>query len=75
MFKNEIFERLRPLKKTVSDLVADETDYRAMLRESKDDDAKAHAVSMISAQRLAKSAHKNLDEVYRVFSSSASDHE
>jgi hypothetical protein len=66
VFKNEIFERLRPLKKTVSDLVADETDYRAMLRESKDDDAKAHAVSMISAQRLAKSAHKNLDEVYRV---------
>ncbi|SAL05371.1 hypothetical protein AWB81_07133 [Caballeronia arationis] len=66
VFRNEIFERLRPLKKTVSDIVADETDYRAMLRESKDDDAKAHAVSMISAQRLAKSAHKNLDEVYRV---------
>jgi len=66
VFRNEIFERLRPLKKTVSEIVADPTDYRAMLREAKDEEAKAHAVSMISAQRLAKSAHKNLDEVYGV---------
>lgn len=66
VFKNEIFERLRVLKKTVSEIVADETDYRAILRDAKDDEAKAHAVSMISAQRLAKSAHKNLDDVYRV---------
>ncbi|WP_017172642.1 StbB family protein [Xanthomonas phaseoli] len=65
VFKNEIFDRLRTLKKTVSDIVADETDYRAMLREAKDEDAKAHAVSMISAQRLAKSANKNLDDVYK----------
>ncbi|SAL60199.1 StbB family protein [Caballeronia humi] len=65
LFSNEIFERLRPLKKTVSEVVADETDYRTMLREAKDEDTKAHAVSMISAQRLARSAHKNLDEVYR----------
>ena len=50
--------------KNVSEIVDDETDYRAMLREAKDDDAKAHAISMISAQRLAKSAHKNLDDVY-----------
>ncbi|WP_080953892.1 StbB family protein [Xanthomonas citri] len=65
VFKNEIFDRLRSLKKTVSEIVADETDYRAMLREAKDEDAKAHAVSMISAQRLAKSANKNLDDVYK----------
>lgn len=66
VFKNEIFDRLRPLKKTVSQIVADQTDYRAMLREAKDEDTKAHAISMISAQRLAKSAHKNLDDVYKV---------
>ncbi|ASN11687.1 plasmid stabilization protein [Xanthomonas axonopodis pv. khayae] len=65
VFKNEIFDRLRTLKKTVSEIVADETDYRAMLREAKDEDAKTHAVSMISAQRLAKSANKNLDDVYK----------
>ncbi|WP_197343432.1 StbB family protein [Ralstonia pseudosolanacearum] len=66
VFKNEIFERLRGLNKTVSELVADETDYRAMLREATDEATKARAVSMISAQRLAKSAHKNLDDVYKV---------
>ncbi|MGA3984209.1 StbB family protein [Ralstonia nicotianae] len=66
VFKNEIFERLRGLNKTVSEIVADETDYRAMLREATDEDTKARAVSMISAQRLAKSAHKNLDDVYKV---------
>lgn len=66
VFKNEIFERLRALNKTVSEIVADETDYRAMLREATDEATKARAVSMISAQRLAKSAHKNLDDVYKV---------
>jgi len=65
IFRNEIFERLHILKKNVSEIVDDETDYRAMLRVAKDDDAKAHAISMISAQRLAKSAQKNLDDVYR----------
>jgi hypothetical protein len=64
LFSNEIFDRLRVLKKTVAEVVADATDYRARLREAQDDDAKAHAISMISAQRLAKSAHKNLDHVY-----------
>ncbi|WP_250479853.1 MULTISPECIES: StbB family protein [unclassified Caballeronia] len=65
VFKNEIFERLRLLKKNVSEIIADETDYRAMLRHATDEHTKEHAVSMISAQRLAKSAHKNLDDVYK----------
>lgn len=65
VFKNEIFERLHALKKTVSEIVADATDYRAMLREAKDEDAKAFAVNMISAQRLARSAHQNLEDVYK----------
>lgn len=66
VFRNEIFERLHALNKTVSEIVADTTDYRALLHETKNEDAKAHAVSMISAQRLAKSAYKNLEEVYQV---------
>lgn len=65
VFRNDIFERLLTLQKSVSDIVADTTDYRALLREARDDDAKAHAVGMISAQRLAKSAQKNLDDVYQ----------
>ncbi|TBW93000.1 plasmid stabilization protein, partial (plasmid) [Xanthomonas citri pv. aurantifolii] len=47
------------------EIVADETDYRAMLREAKDEDAKAHAINMISAKWLAKSANKNLDDAYK----------
>lgn len=66
IFRNEIFERLHILKKNVSEIVEDQTDYRAVLREAKGDDAKAHAVGMISAQRLAKSAQKNLDDIYRM---------
>lgn len=64
LFHNEIFERFRVLKKTVIEIVSDKTDYRAMLREADNEADKARAVSMISAQRLAKSAHKNLDDVY-----------
>lgn len=65
VFKNEIFERLHVLQKTVSEIVADETDYRAMLREAKNEEAKSFAVGMISAQRLARSAHQNLEDVYK----------
>ncbi len=65
VFRNEIFERLHLLKKNVAEIVADKTDYRSMLRQAKEDDDKAHAVSMISAQRLANSAQKNLDDVYK----------
>lgn len=66
IFKNEIFERLHLLNKTVADIVADGTDYRAVLREAKEEEARNQAVSMISAQRLAKSAQKNLDDVYKI---------
>ncbi len=65
VFKNEIFERLHALQKTVSEIIADETDYRAMLREAKTEEAKSFAVGMISAQRLARSAHQNLEDVYK----------
>lgn len=65
LFTNEIFDRLRVLKKSVAEVAADETDYKAMMREAKDDDTKDYAISMISAKRLAKSANKNLDDVFK----------
>lgn len=65
VFRNEIFDRLRTLKKTVADVVSDDTDYRAKLREATTEEAKQQAVSMISAKRLAKSASRNLDDVYK----------
>lgn len=65
LFNNEIFDRLRALKKTVTEVVNDATDYRALLREAKTDDDKHHAVSMVSAQRLARSAQDNLDQTFK----------
>lgn len=65
IFNNEIFDRLRQLKRTVSDIVNDSTDYRAKLREAKSEEDKHWAVSMVSAQRLAKSANDNLDQTFK----------
>ncbi|MDU8545746.1 MULTISPECIES: StbB family protein [Pseudomonas] len=64
IYSNEVFERLRALKRNIADVVTDETDYRTQLREAADDDAKQHAVRMISVKRLALSAWQNLDDVY-----------
>ncbi|MDY7536418.1 StbB family protein [Pseudomonas sp. Bout1] len=66
IFSNEVFERLRALKKNIAEVVEDTTDYRSQLRTASNDDDKQHAVRMVSVQRLAKSAWQNLDDVYRV---------
>ena len=65
LFENEVYERLRPLKMDVAEIVADATDYRAALREAQNDNDKQSAVNMISVKRLASSAHENLDKVYK----------
>ncbi len=64
IYENEIFDRLRILKRTVAQVLADPTDYRAQLRSAADDGQRASIVGMISAQRLARSAQANLDAVY-----------
>ena len=66
IFSNDVFPRLKSLKVRLSDLLADNTDYRAVLREATDEDEKDRAVRMISAKRLAISAKRNLDDVYSV---------
>lgn len=66
IFSNEIYDRLRPLKRTVSELTSDSTDYRALLRSAHSEEERHHAVSMVSAQRLARSAHENLDHTFKV---------
>lgn len=64
LHENEVYERLRPLKKDIHEIAADKTDYRTALRQAENDNAKQEAVSMISAIRLATSAQENLDAVY-----------
>lgn len=64
IYANEVFERLKAVGKSVSEITADKTDYRARLREAKDEDEKAMCVRMVALKRLAITANKNLDDVY-----------
>ncbi|MDY0135133.1 MAG: StbB family protein [Atribacterota bacterium] len=64
IYSNEVFERLKTIGKTLGDINTDTTDYRAMMREAKDDTEKAKYVQMIALKRLAITANKNLDDVF-----------
>jgi hypothetical protein len=61
---NEVFARLRSVGKSLGDIRDDATDYRAKLRTSADQDEREACVRMISLQRLAVTANRNLDEVF-----------
>lgn len=65
IYTNEVFERLKAVSKTLGDVTADETDYRAQLKTAKDDDEKEHCVRMVALKRLAITANKNLDDVFK----------
>ena len=65
IYSNEVFERLKTAGKSLGDITADETDYRAKLRLAEDDDEKAHCVQMVALKRLAITANKNLDDVFK----------
>lgn len=66
IYSNEVFERMKAVGKSLGDITADETDYRAQLRQAKDDDEKELCVRMVALKRLALTANKNLDDVYKV---------
>jgi len=61
---NDVFERLKSVGKSLGDIAADETDYRAKLREAKDDAEKDHCVRMVALKRLGVTANKNLDAAF-----------
>ena len=66
IFDNEIYDMLRVLKMSVSQIVEDTTDYHEMIHaESSSETDKKKAINMIIAKRLAKSAQRNLDSVYK----------
>lgn len=65
VFSNEIFERLKAVGKSLGDLTSDETDYRARLRETTDENEKERCVRMISLKRLGLTANKNLDDAFK----------
>lgn len=65
VFANEVFERLKSVGKSLADITADETDYRARLRETTDQDEKELCVRMVALKRLATTANANLDDVFK----------
>ncbi len=62
---NEVFERLKSVGKSLADISADPTDYRAKLRDATDDDEKAYCLNRVALKRLAVTANKNLDAVFK----------
>jgi 50S ribosomal subunit-associated GTPase HflX len=65
IYSNEVFERLKSVGKSLGDITADETDYRARLRETDDPAEKELCIQMVALKRLAITANKNLDDVYK----------
>jgi hypothetical protein len=66
IYSNEVFERLKSVGKSLGDITADETDYRTMLRTAKDEEEKELCIRMVALKRLAITANKNLDDVFKV---------
>jgi hypothetical protein len=62
---NEIFGKLKEVGKSLGEMSADPTDYRAKLREVRDAADKEHCVKMVAIKRLAVTANKNLDDAFQ----------
>lgn len=65
VYFNEVFERMKSVGKSLQEITADETDYRAMLRTAKDDDEKEMCVQMVGLKRLSVTANLNLDSAFK----------
>ena len=73
VYASELYPRLRMYNTTPTDLVKDDTDWRAKLREARtanDEEAMLDAVDQISMRRLATSVQENLDAVFSALTSS-----
>jgi len=61
---NEVFDELRAIGISFSQVNADPVDYRAKLRTLTDQAEREHCVLMVGIKRLAVTANKNLDSVH-----------
>ena len=64
IYFNEVYQKSREVGLSVSELGADETDWKAVIRETADPQVKADAVQRLMLRRLALSANENLDTVF-----------
>lgn len=65
IFENEVYENLKGVGKSLADLISDNTDYKAKLRQATDQAEKSYCLLMISMKRLALSANKNLEVAFQ----------
>lgn len=65
IYSNEVFERMKAVGKSLGEITADETDYRAKLRQAADDAERELCVKMVALKRLAVTANQNLDSVFK----------
>lgn len=69
IYETEIFQKLKETDNVtaeIPELAADETDYRAKLKQAKDEAERHHLVRLISVQGLAQSANENFDDVFKL---------
>jgi hypothetical protein len=65
VYANEVFDKLKEIGKSLVEVDADATDYRARLRESHGDEERELCIKMVAIKRLAVTATKNLDAAYK----------
>lgn len=64
IYSNEVFGRIKAMRVPLEQVMADQTDYKAKLRDAKTEEEKDKCIDMISLKRLAISASKNLDDAF-----------
>ncbi len=62
---NEVYERLKSVGKSLAEISADPTDYRAKLKETTDPQEKEYCINRVALKRLAVTANNNLDDVFK----------
>ncbi len=66
IFDNEVFDLLAAKRTTISDVLADDTDYRTLIRQADKTDTEhlAHLTEMHVLQSLARPVNRQLDHVF-----------
>lgn len=65
MLKMDVYQKMKGIDKSLVEIANDETNYRELIGQTKDDDEKQRYTRMVLLQRGAVSANKNLDAVFK----------
>lgn len=62
---NDIYGKLKGTQESISDVLADPTDFKEKIKLAKDDQEKLHFAQMLSVKRLAAGVTEELDSVFK----------